>query len=328
MKTLAFLFLFCAAAYGADTVTTNVVGDITTRISERTSAPAHYLETSHRGNKEVMQLMGLPIGNGLSNLSRSYYAGGELLFMEEDDNGDGIFEGITVMLPNSDDLEIFTREPDGSMKPVSTERIRLVKKQIATTSETNDKLFFSKKKPSEVEIGKLLKQNREKLEKLQKQEIAATNASPDVTTKVEEHKDIDGNPDLRVETTYRGAKRILRVVSRPNKERKMAVWSRTYSVNGKSIATDSDDDGDGMFESLMLHSPDSDDLEIFRRKGDGTVMPTSTAEIELVKKESSIALEPLAKGIQNPNMSDEELGKAIEESRQKIQELDQTNGIH
>jgi hypothetical protein len=327
MKALALLFLFCAAAHGADIVTTNVVGDITTRIRERTSTPASYMETSYRGKKVVMRLMSLPIGNGKTNLSRSYYAAGEWVFMEEDDDGDGIFECVSIVIPDTDDLEIFTREPDGLVKPASTEKIRIVKEQIATTSKTTDKLFFSKKKISVEEIDKLLKQNREKLEKLQEREIAATNASPDVTTRIEEHKDKDGNPDLRVESFYRSKNKILEVTSRRNIFGRMVVRSRNYSLDGKSIATELVSAGNGMFLSLIVHSPLGSDMEIFKRKGDGTVTPASTAEIDSVKKGSGFALEPLRKSIEHSEMSNADFGRSIEESPQKIQELNKTNRI-
>lgn len=108
----------------------------------------------------------------------------------------------------------------------------------------------------------------------------------------------------------------------------MVVWSRTYSVDGKSVATESDKDGDGVFESLILYSPDTDDIEIFKRNADGTVTPASTAEIESVKKMTAAAMEPLGKLSEHPEMSDADFGRLIEESRQKIQEIERTNAIH
>ena len=37
MKTLAILLLVCASVRGADLTTTNVIGDITTKVRERTA---------------------------------------------------------------------------------------------------------------------------------------------------------------------------------------------------------------------------------------------------------------------------------------------------
>jgi len=328
MRTLAFLLLFCAAAHGADTVRTNVVGDITTKISERTDKdgkPRLHIETSYQGKKRILQVMIRADTQGKMTLaSRAYCAGGKTVMVEADDNGDGTFEHIEVLLPGTDDFEMFTREPDGSLKPASTKEIELTKKEEAVVNKSMERLF-QKSAISDEDAGKILEENWRKLQDLQKQEndVAATNVAHDITTKISERQGKDGKPDLRVESFYRGKAKILQVVSRRNNQDKMVVWSRTYSAGGKSIATESDEDGDGMFESLMLFSPDTDGLEIFKRHAKGTVEPESTAEIELVKKTTALAMEPLAKGIQNPDMSDEDISKSLEEARKKIQQLHQ-----
>jgi len=282
MKALALLLLLCTATRGAVFTTTNVVGDIKTITRDRTSTPVSYMETSYRGKKEVMVLMRLPIGNGMTNLSRIYFANGESLLIEEDDDGDGFLETVSVSMPDNDDIEIFLRGRDGSVKPASTEKVRLVKEQIATTSKTNDKLLSGKDLSVE-QTDQLLKENREKLEKLQEKEIAATNASPDLTTKVEEHKDKDGNPDLRVESTYRGKDKILEVTSRRNTFGRMVVWSRKYILDGNVIATEVVAPSDGKFLSLIVRSPDKHGMEIFKRNGDGSVTPANKMEIDSFK---------------------------------------------
>jgi hypothetical protein len=185
-------------------------------------------------------------------------------------------------MPDNDDIEIFLRGRDGSVKPASTEKVRLVKEQIATTSKTNDKLLSGKDLSVE-QTDQLLKENREKLEKLQEKEIAATNASPDLTTKVEEHKDKDGNPDLRVESTYRGKDKILEVTSRRNTFGRMVVWSRKYILDGNVIATEVVAPSDGKFLSLIVRSPDKHGMEIFKRNGDGSVTPANKMEIDSFK---------------------------------------------
>jgi hypothetical protein len=328
MKTVVLLILLCISAYGEDSLTTNVVGDITTKISERTDKngkPRLHIETSYRGKKRILQVMIRADTQGKMTLaSRAYCAGGKTAMVEADDDGDGTFEHIEVLLPGTDDFEMFTRQPDGSVKPVSTKEIELTKKEEAVVDKSIERLF-QKTALSDEDAGKILEENWRKLQDLQKQEndVAATNVAHDIRTKISERQGKDGKPDLRVESFYRGKAKILQVVSRRNNQDKMVVGSRTYSVGGKSIATEGDEDGDGVFESLMLHSPDTDDLEIFKRHADGTVEPESTAEIKLVKKTTALAMEPLKKGIQNPNMSDEEISKSLEEARQKIQQLHQ-----
>src|SRR5882724_6097045 len=118
MRTLAFLLLFCAAAQGADTVRTNVVGDITTKISERTDKegkPQRRIETSYRGQKEILQVTIHANKQGKTAMvSQAYFAGGKMVMAEADDDRDGTFEHLEVLLPGTDDFEMFTRQPDGS----------------------------------------------------------------------------------------------------------------------------------------------------------------------------------------------------------------------
>lgn len=60
MKTLAILFLFCVSVYGAGTTTTNVDGDITTKVFERKTddgKPKMRIETLYRGKEKVLEIL-------------------------------------------------------------------------------------------------------------------------------------------------------------------------------------------------------------------------------------------------------------------------------
>ncbi len=150
-------------------------------------------------------------------------------------------------------------------------------------------------------------------------DITTTNIAGEITTVVSERRTDDGKPKYRVETSYRGKERILRVTSRPNKQGKMAMTSRTYFAGGKLVMVESDDDGDGTFSHFAVFLPGTDDLEMFTREPDRSVKPASAKEIELVKKESDLAVESFIK--MKPGVSDQEIAKSLQETRQKIQDL-------
>jgi len=140
MRTLAILILFCTSLYGADITTTNIVGDITTKVSERLNEdgkPDLRIETEYRGKMEVLQTVSRRNKKGkLVIYSRAYFADGRLHMVESDDNGDGFLEAIMVFDdPMTDDFEMFTRQADGSVKPVSTEELQKLKKKAATANE-------------------------------------------------------------------------------------------------------------------------------------------------------------------------------------------------
>jgi len=145
MKTLAILILFCTSLYGADTTTTNIVGDITTKTSERSGKdgkPDVRIETVYRGKTKVLQILSRRNKQGaLAVVSRSYLIDGKLHMIESDENGDGFFESVAVFDPVTDDFEMFTRQVDGSVKPVSTEALEAIKKKKVAADESLGKLL-------------------------------------------------------------------------------------------------------------------------------------------------------------------------------------------
>lgn len=333
MKTVVFPILLCVSACARDTLTTNVVGDIATRISNRTHSngkPWLHIETSYRGKKEVLQIINRPDAQGKLNArSRAYYADGKLALVEGDNDSRGVFREISVNRPDTEDFEIFNLQPDGTLKPIGAKEIELIKKEEAVVDESINKMF-QKSAQTDWDAGKALEETRRKIRALQRQEndVAATNVAHDITNSVSEHAGLDGKPDFRVETCYRGKSKILETVSCRDKQGKLTVWSRTYSINGKSIATENDDDGDGFFEHLAVYPASNDDAEMFNRYKDGTVTLATKEEVELRKNAGDAALNHLLKMLQNQEIYDRDSGKVLEESRLKLQGLQTTNAIH
>ena len=171
MKILAILFLFCISVCGADTTTTNVVGDITTKIFERTAKdgkPEMRFERVYRGKTEILQITSRPNKQGtLTVVSRSYLLGEDVM-AESDADGDGVFECITLYHLGTDNLEMFRRQPDGSVKPVSTQTLKATKKQLAVVDESTRKLI-EKPDVSDQEISNSLQQTRQKIQDLEKE---------------------------------------------------------------------------------------------------------------------------------------------------------------
>ncbi len=113
---------------------------------------------------------------------------------------------------------------------------------------------------------------------------AAAPVVPDATLRTEiKEYDKPGVGKVKVETTYRGKERILEVMSFPK------ATSRFYYLHGKQMFIESDDNGDGFYENLMVPGDSMSDFEQFIRKKDGTVEPISKEKyLELKKKITDI----------------------------------------
>jgi hypothetical protein len=106
-----------------------------------------------------------------------------------------------------------------------------------------------------------------------------------ITNKVTEiDRDKDGKIDVRMETVYRGKTKVMMLMSRRNASGEMAIVSRSYFAGGELRMTESDEDGDGFLETVFFHTPDSNDIEVFKRQADGSARPVSTPALEIYKK--------------------------------------------
>jgi hypothetical protein len=165
MKTLIIISLFVAVGcYAGDT------SDITSKVFEKTNTVgtvSFRMVTTYRGKEKVMIETFRPDAQGVLVIrSRSYLAGGGLVMTESDEHESGRFDTIAVYRPGTDDMEIFTREADGSVKPVSTQTLSAYKQQTAAVSD-----FFSElpTNASDVEISEQLQKTRQKIQDAEKQ---------------------------------------------------------------------------------------------------------------------------------------------------------------
>jgi hypothetical protein len=71
--------------------------------------------------------------------------GGDLVMTESDEHKSGRFDTVAVYHPGTEEMEVFTRLPDGSVTPASTHVVQAYKKQNAEISEFIDKVFDGKK---------------------------------------------------------------------------------------------------------------------------------------------------------------------------------------
>lgn len=135
MKTLTFLFLFCASAFGEDIATTTTNGDLTTKIVHRAAVdgkPELRIEKVYRGKTKIFQKLSRSNQQGkLAVLYRSYFVDGDLVMTETDEDENGVFTHIAFHRPGTTDVEMFRRQPDGSVRPVSMQQIESNKKQTA-----------------------------------------------------------------------------------------------------------------------------------------------------------------------------------------------------
>ena len=110
-----WVVLFSVSICRADISTTNVVGDITTRVTERAAAdgrPDLRIETVYRGKAKVLQTISRRDKQGkLAVISRSYIVNGQLHMVESDHDGDGYLESVTVFDPGTANFEAFKRQP-------------------------------------------------------------------------------------------------------------------------------------------------------------------------------------------------------------------------
>ena len=113
-------------------------------------------------------------------------------------------------------------------------------------------------------------------------------STSDITTRVfERDRDNDGKPDFRMETFYRGDQEVMRVFSRPKAEGVMTIDSRSFLVDGSMVLTEGDENGDGIFETILARHPETKAFEVFTRKADGTMQPASVRVVEAYKKQMS-----------------------------------------
>lgn len=118
MKTLvAFLMLVAFGCCGQDT--SGFTNKVTEIDRDKDGKIDVRIETVYRGKTKVMMIMSRRNQQGVMAVtSRSFLADGKLVMVESDEDGDGSFEFVTVFRPDAESFEMFTRQSNGTVKPV------------------------------------------------------------------------------------------------------------------------------------------------------------------------------------------------------------------
>ena len=74
-----------------------------------------------------------------------------MVAIETDEDRDGFFERLVVYRSGTAEMEVFARQRDGSVQPVSGQTLQAFKKQNAAISEFWDKAFSKDADPDKLE---------------------------------------------------------------------------------------------------------------------------------------------------------------------------------
>lgn len=83
--------------------------------------------------------------------------------------------------------------------------------------------------------------------------------------------------NLLIERTYRGRECIMFEMTEGGQR------TRAFRVNGKTVAAESDEDGDGFYENFVVFDPESGDFEWFIRTTNHVVRPVASEKLQEVK---------------------------------------------
>lgn len=174
MKTIATLMLFCASLYAADP-DTDETSEVTSRVLERDyehGATHMRVETLYRGKRCIL-IIHQTTKAGITKTSRGYNVGGDLVMVESDEDGDGNFETLCIFNTKNKEIEVFTRQSNGSVKPVDAKTLAAFKEQNAVMEQFWRKAFDAETTPENfLESGKAL---NKKLSDLEKEKTKPTN---------------------------------------------------------------------------------------------------------------------------------------------------------
>jgi hypothetical protein len=167
MKIFVIILLFVAIGCYADDTT-----DITNKVFEKKDKDGKVsfrLERIYRGKDMVMMESFRPNAQGVLVLgTRSYWVGGDLVMMESDDHKSGKLDTVVVYNPGKDDMEVFTRQADGSVKPVSARTLQAYKQQNAAVSDFV-RTTLTGTNMSDAELSERIQETQQKIQDAEKQ---------------------------------------------------------------------------------------------------------------------------------------------------------------
>lgn len=124
---------------------------------------------SRDGQKEMMVMSRTDKSGEWKISARSFYVGSHMAVTESDEDGDGFFEMVAVYREDPEDVNVFVRERDGSVRPADVNMVEALRKQDAVLSE-----FWSKPVKDPDKIDAAIKELRGKIK-----EIAEEAKKPD-----------------------------------------------------------------------------------------------------------------------------------------------------
>ncbi|HWN94273.1 MAG TPA: hypothetical protein VNT99_04520 [Methylomirabilota bacterium] len=143
MKALVIILLVLATGCHAQD-TNGITSKVFERDSDKDGKPELRVETVYRDGTKVMLIWSKPDAQGVLRVSsRSYFAGGDMVSTESDEDRDGFFETIAVYRAGTTDMEVFIRQQHGLVIPASGQTLAAYKKQNAAIVDFFDKAFES-----------------------------------------------------------------------------------------------------------------------------------------------------------------------------------------
>jgi hypothetical protein len=88
--------------------------------------------------------------------------------MESDDHKSGKLDTVVVYNPGKDDMEVFTRQADGSVKPVSARTLQAYKQQNAAVSDFV-RTTLTGTNMSDAELSERIQETQQKIQDAEKQ---------------------------------------------------------------------------------------------------------------------------------------------------------------
>jgi hypothetical protein len=141
MRVVAIILLFVATGCHAQD-TNGITSKVFERDADQDGKPDLRVETLYRDGMKVMLTWSKPDAQGVLKVSsRSYFAGGNMVTTEVDEDRDGVFETIIVYRAGTTDMEVFTHQQDGSVTPVAGRTLAAYKKQNAAIIDLFDRAF-------------------------------------------------------------------------------------------------------------------------------------------------------------------------------------------
>jgi hypothetical protein len=129
--------------------------------------------------------------------------------------------------------------------------------------------------------------------------------------------DKDGRPDVRTEIISRDGQKEMMVMSRTDKSGEWKVNARSFYVGSHMAVTESDEDGDGFFEMVVVYRENPKDVNAFVRERDGSVRPAEVKVVEMLRKQDAVLSEFWSKTARDP----EKMKGAMMEVREKMKEI-------